>query len=129
MTSDRRRLISDYKETPRPMGVGVVRNTINGKVLVVCGRDLPSLLNRHRAQLRFDAHRNRALQEDWRAHGEAAFQFEVVDTLPPSDAPGHDPSDDLAVLERLWLEKLAPYGPAGYNRRPRATGSTGASVP
>ena len=115
-----RELIREYKDTPRTAGVGVVRNTANGKVLLVSGPDIPALLNRHYAQLRFGGHRNRALSDDWRVHGEAAFRFEVLDTLePPPDKPDYDPTDDLAALEALWLEKLAPFEPAGYNRPPK----------
>lgn len=116
MRKDRKELIREYKETPRTMGVGVVRNTSNGKVLVLSGRDIPALLNRHQAQLRFGAHRNRALQQDWDAFGAESFQFEVVDTLEPRDDPNYDPSADLDELEALWIEKLQPFEPAGYQR-------------
>lgn len=117
MTADRKALTRRYKETPRTMGVGVVRNTTNGRTLVVASADLPSLLNRHRAQLRLGAHPNRALQQDWNAAGAVAFEFTVLDTLTPKDTPGYDPTDDLTELEALWLEKLEPYEPAGYHRR------------
>ena len=55
MAIDRKALIRQYKETTPSMGVGVVRNKTTGLALVVAGRDLPSLLNRHRAQLRLNA--------------------------------------------------------------------------
>jgi hypothetical protein len=122
VSADRKALIRAYKETPRQMGVGAVRNTGGGKVLLVTGRDLPSLLNRHRAQLRLHAHANRALQRDWDALGSEAFVFEVVDTLaPPADKPDYDPTEDLKALEALWLEKLRPYEPEGYHK-PAAAG-------
>jgi hypothetical protein len=119
MTLDRKALIRQYKETPRPMGVGAVRNTVSGKVLLVAGRDLPSLLNRHQAQLRLNAHANRALQADWNSLGSDAFEFVVLDTLAPRDLADSDPTEDLGTLEALWLEKLAPYEPAGYHARSR----------
>jgi hypothetical protein len=90
-------------------------NTANGKVLVLSGHDIPALLNRHRAQLRLGLHRNVELQQDWTTAGEQAFAFEVIDTLVPQDTPSRDPAQDLAVLEQLWLEKLKPFAPAGYN--------------
>lgn len=121
MTKDRKTLIREYKETPRTMGVGMVRNTVSGKVLVVAGVDVPSLLNRHLAQLRVGGHRNEALQRDWAANGPESFTFEVVDTLaPPADKPDYDPTDDLRALEALWMEKVAPYEPAGYHRPPNS---------
>lgn len=111
----RKALIREYKNTPRTMGIGLVRNTANGKVLLLASRDISALLNRHQVQLRFGAHRNLELQRDWKAVGEQAFAFEVVDTLTPKDTPGYDPTADLRALEQLWLERLEPFEPAGYN--------------
>jgi hypothetical protein len=119
MSVDRKALIRQYKETPRTMGVGVVRNLTTGKSLVVAGMDLPSLLNRHRAQLRLNAHSVKVLQADWNRQGADTFAFEVLDTLAPVDRPDSDPASDLGALEELWLEKLSPFEPAGYHRPPR----------
>ncbi|HTT69307.1 MAG TPA: GIY-YIG nuclease family protein [Gemmatimonadales bacterium] len=118
MTVDRKALSRRYKDTPRPMGVGVVRNLTNGRVLLVSSRDLPSMLNRQRAQLSLDAHANRALQQDWNALGPASFAFEVLDTLEPADTPDYDPAEDLEALKALWMEKLSPFEPDGYHPRP-----------
>jgi hypothetical protein len=112
---DRKAISREYKSTPRPIGVGAIRNTGNGKLLLVAGRDINALLNRHRAQLRLGVHRNATLQQDWNAAGEGAFGFEVVDTLLPRETSDADPTDDLRALQELWLEKLAPFPPAGYN--------------
>jgi len=116
MTTDRKALIREYKQTPRSMGVGAVRNTANGRTLVLASRDLTALLNRHRAQLRLNAHANRALQADWDTLGPDVFEFVVLDTLAPKDTPDYDPTEDLRTLEELWLEKLTPFEPAGYHR-------------
>ncbi len=119
MKRGRKALIDEYRRTPRTMGVGVVRNHANGRELLVAGPDVTSLLNRQRAQLRLDAHRNARLQADWNAQGPDAFEFAVLDTLPPSDVPDYDPTEDLRALEEMWLEKLQPFEPAGYHPRPR----------
>ena len=116
---DRKALIREFKANRRPMGVFQVRNTLSGKVLLGSTADLPSMLNRQRAQLRMGAHPNRELQADWQAHGPSAFAFEVLDTLTPSDEAGYDPRKDLCTLEAMWLTKLAPFGEGGYNTAPR----------
>lgn len=118
--AERKALTRQYRETPRTMGIGVVRNTADARLLLLAGEDINALLNRHRAQLRLGAHRNAALQQDWDRLGEGGFVFEVIDTLTPKDDPGYDPADDLKVLEQLWLEKLSPFAPAGYTPRPKA---------
>lgn len=116
---NRRELSRAYRETRRPMGVYRVRNTVDGRSLVGRSVDLPSILNRERAQLRLGAHRNAELQRDWNALGPDAFAFEVLDTLSPPEQPDYDPTEDLRVLEALWLERLEPFGERGYTPRPR----------
>jgi hypothetical protein len=119
---DKKALAREYRESRRPMGVYQVRNTVSGKVLVGVSVDLPSILNRHRAELRMGGHRNRELQKDWAEFGPDAFEFEVLDTLAPPERPDYDPSADLKALEELWLEKLSPFDERGYNARPRGRG-------
>ncbi len=103
---DRKALIRQYKETPRPAGVFRVANSRTGKSLVSSSPDAPAMLNRIRAQLQMGSHPNRALQADWNADGSDAFSFEVLDLLPPKEGADGDAADDLRVLEDLWIEKL-----------------------
>jgi hypothetical protein len=121
---DRKALTRAYKESRRPMGVYRVRNLRTGRSLVGVSVDLPSILNRHRAQLRLNSHRNRALQNDWNELGADAFEFEVLDTLTPVDRPDYDPSDDLEALGELWIERLQPFDERGYNTPSKAVVST-----
>jgi len=116
---DRKTLIRDYKERQHPMGVYQLRNTVNGRSLVGSSVNLPAIFNRHRAQLRFGAHTNRALQQDWNELGEAAFEFHILDTLDAPDRSDYDPAEDLRVLEQLWLDKLSPFEGRGYNAPPK----------
>ena len=67
---------------------------------------------------------NAALQQDWNTYGADAFIFEVIDQLEAAQGVGgdHRPEDlagELAELERLWLDKLQPYGEKGYNSPPK----------
>ena len=101
---DKKALKREYKETARPMGVFQIRNTVNGKVWLGTSVDLPSILNRHRAQLRAGSHRNKALQQDWNAFGMEAFALEILDTLAPSDRPTYDPARDLVSAARCQTE-------------------------
>jgi hypothetical protein len=118
---DRKALIRQYKETRRPVGVFRIRNKAEDRSFVASSVDLPSAFNRHRSQLNGGVHANRELQADWNRLGPDAFEFESLDVLaPPRDKPDWDPSEDLRVLERLWLEKLAPFGPRGYNVEAKA---------
>ena len=112
---DRKALIREYKESRRPMGVFQVRNVQDGRVYLGTSVDLPSILNRMRAQLRMGGHPDPALQADWKALGPDAFTFDVLDTLDPPDEPGYDPAADLRTLEDLWRAKVEAAGEAVYN--------------
>lgn len=113
----RKSLIEEYKRTPRDMGVYRVQNTVNGKSFVASSKDVRARINRHKMDLKNNSERVRGLQEDWNACGAEAFKFEVVDLLKPPEDDTYDPTEDLEVLEKLWLEKLEPYGENGYNVR------------
>lgn len=117
--ADRKALIRTYKETPRPMGVFRIHNTVLDKSFVGSSRNLPAVLNRERFQLEHGSHPNRALQGDWNRLGADAFVIETLDTLSPAERSTSELADDLAVLEQIWMDKLTPYGDRGYNPPPR----------
>jgi hypothetical protein len=87
-----------YKLAPPAMGVYAVRNTATGVLLLDASRNVEAALNRHRAELRLGGHRNPALKQDWRRHGEAAFVFEVVAVLEVPADPAFDAERELAAL-------------------------------
>ena len=102
----RKDLVRQYHEAPKPRGVYRVHCGATGHGVVGASQDLPSALNRQRAQLSLGRHPDKALQEDWDRHGAEAFGFEVLDTLAPRDDPGYDPSGDLEELAQMWRERL-----------------------
>jgi hypothetical protein len=107
-----------YKEKPPPMGVFAVRCRANGKVLVGSSLNVQGALNRIQFELTTGMGRFPELLADWKRHGAGSFSFEVLDVLKPSEEPGVDPKEELKVLEALWLDRLKPYGDAGYNGPP-----------
>ena len=103
---ERKEIIRRYRETPRPAGVYRVTHRPSGRTLLGTSPDAPAMLNRIRAQLGMNSHPKKQLQRDWESDCEEAFEFEVIDLLPPPDDPGADISDDLQTLLELWQEKL-----------------------
>lgn len=111
----RKELIREYKERRKPAGVFMIKNTVNGKVLLGSSLNLEGPLNSHRFMLRSGKHLNEALQRDWDAFGAESFVFEILETVPESEDPAFNVDEELTLLEEIWLEKLEPFGERGYN--------------
>ena len=101
------------------MGVFLIKNKANGKVLIGSSVNLPAILNRHKAELKLGSHRNQVLLKEWREYGPEMFEFKELEILEPADNPAYNPAEDLRVLEELWMEKLSPFGDRGYNKIPK----------
>jgi hypothetical protein len=116
---NKKELKFQYKHTPRPMGVYQIKNNANGKVLVASSLNLDSRQNRFQFEVKNGSiSNNRQMKQEWAHDGAESFSFEVLEQLEPSDDMQHDYRDELADLEKKWLEKLQPYGERGYNRLP-----------
>jgi len=115
MKESNKQLKKDYQQTPRPMGILLIRNNRSDKVFLVSSLDLPGAINRHKFQLNAGGHPNKELQADWNQLGSDAFAFEIVDELSPGSDLEQDYRRDLTSLEDLWLDKLQPFGERGYN--------------
>lgn len=112
---NRKDLIREYKETPRPMGVFQIRNLKNDKVFVGSSLNLDGIFNRHRFALNAGSHQSKELQKDWNELGAENFAFEILEELEPREHL--DDKKELTFLEDLWLENLRPYDKRGYNER------------
>ena len=105
----------EYRERKKPAGVFLIKNTVNGRVLLGSSLNLEGPLNRHRFLLTIGQHRNADLQRDWNEHGPDNFVFEILETVEIKDDPNFSLNDELTILEQIWVEKLQPFGPQGYN--------------
>lgn len=115
MNADKKQLKKDYQQRPRAMGIFLIRNNLSDKVFVGSGLDLHGIINRHKFQLTNGSHPNKQLQSDWNELGSNNFAFEIVDELTVRDGVEVDYRAELNSLEKLWLEKLQPFGDQGYN--------------
>jgi hypothetical protein len=114
---DKKELKKQYKQALQPMGVYRITNLANGKIYVGSSRNMRGTFNSIRFQLKLGSHMNKELQKDYALFGEEKFSFEAVDHLEPKKEVGYDYTEDLKVLEEMWLEKLQPYDETGYNKR------------
>ena len=115
MKENKKQLKKTYQQSPRAMGVFLIRNNLTDRVFLDSGLDLHGTINRHKFQLKNGIHPNKALQADWNHFGSDGFPFEIVDELRPREGVEFDYRKELDFLEDLWLEKLQPFGDRGYN--------------
>ena len=115
MVKSRKELNREYLERPKPAGVFQVKNTANGRVLLGSSLNLDGALNGHKFMLKIGSHRNKALQEDWDRYGAENFVFEILEVVQVREDTNFNLSDELTLLEMIWLEKLQPFGEKGYN--------------
>ena len=116
---NRKELTNEYKKTIQPMGIYQIKNMINGKILIGSSKDLKGIINRNKFQLKNGLHMNKAMQKDFNEVGEGNFTFEILDHLKPRSDMKGDYTEELQVLEEMWLEKLHPYNEKGYNSKNR----------
>lgn len=116
---DRKELKKQYKQTLQPMGIYRIKNLTTGKIFIGSCKNLPGRINRIKFQLKTGNYVIKELQKDYLESGVENFSFEFIDLLEPKEDPAYDYTDDLAVLEKMWLDKLQPYDENGYNKRPK----------
>lgn len=113
----KKELKNKYKQTPRPMGIYQIKNTVNGKILIGRSLNLEGSKNSYLYQLDFKRHHYEDLQEDISLHGYEAFTFDVLETIDPDKYSQEEYPFALEIMEEKWLETLEPYGEKGYHRR------------
>jgi hypothetical protein len=94
---------SDRKDAAR--GVFAVRCAATGRVWVGSFQNLESVRNRMWFCLRLGDHRDRGLQEEWNAHGESAFEFQILEKFD-EDLCALDLNDLLKDRKRHWVARL-----------------------
>jgi group I intron endonuclease len=110
-------LKKNYKQTIQPMGIYQVKNLVNNKIFIGSSKNLPGRINRFKFGLKYGTESILELVEDYKKYGEENFSFEVLDELTPKDDLTYDYTEDLKVLEEMWVDKLQPFGERGYNKK------------
>ena len=102
---ERKAALSAYKERKVEAGIYAIRCGASGELWVGAAPDVSTIQNRLWFTLRQGSNRHGALQQAWRAHGEAAFAFEIVERLEDEEI---DYVRDRLLKDRLggWVERL-----------------------
>lgn len=112
----KKELKEQYKQLKFKMGVYQLRNTVNGKILIGSSMNMDAIWNRLKAQLKFNAATNPALQSEWQTLGEDAFRFEILAEIKEKEGETIDYGKEIKELEQMYIEEFQPFGDKGYNR-------------
>ncbi len=105
-TESRKEIIRRFKELKPDVGIYALRCTATGHVWVGATRNLEATRNRCWFSLRNGLDLDRSLQDEWTAHGEPAFQYEILDRLEKDLHPLE--VDDLLKKKVIdWAAKLS----------------------
>lgn len=96
-----------YKERKITGGIYAIKNTMNGKRLVLPASDLQGSKNRFSFAQQTNSCMNLKLKDDWDKYGGSVFAFEVLELLEKKESQTvQEFADDVKTLEALWYEKL-----------------------
>jgi hypothetical protein len=97
----RKEAARQFKERKAHAGVYALRNRTSGRLWVDSSPNLDAAQNSQFFQLRQGLHRNKELQAEWNAEGEASYEFVVLESLP-EDTPALKLRDVLKERKQFW---------------------------
>jgi len=93
------------------MGVLIIRSKLSNKCYIEATRDFKARFNSIRLKLETNLHPCRELQKAWNEQGAENFSFEILENLEyDKDETKTDYTEDLALLQMIWEDKLAAQG-------------------
>lgn len=107
MSRERKReLTAAYKERKARPGVFAVRCLASGQVWVGSSRELTNRQNGFWFSLRLGTSLNKAMQQAWRDHGEAAFAYEEMHVIEGEGLSAWSLDQALRDAAADWRERL-----------------------
>jgi len=102
----RKDIQANYKAQKESGGVYAIRNTVNGKVLLLSTTNLQGSKNRFNFSQKTGSCENPKLTADYRLMGNSTFIFEILERLEMGDEQSYESYvKDLKILYSLWLEQ------------------------
>ena len=103
--AERKEAVRRFKEIKTLRGTFAVKCTATGRIWVGSSRNLDATKNRAWFDLRIGSHQDKSLQAEWNAHGEAAFEYRILETLKDDPHP-LALADLLREKKKLWIAQL-----------------------
>lgn len=107
-----------YKQTRPDMGIFMIRAKGSNKCYIQATQDLKGVINGAKARLGGGLHPNKELQREWNELGEESFTIDILERLEyDKDESKTDYTEELALLQMIWEEKLAKENMEFYKKR------------
>ena len=104
---NRKELRDAYKERKDIGGICAIKNTVNGKLLILPVNNLHAYKNRFGFAQSTGSCVDDKLLQDWDKFGASSFDLEILEELEKmEDQTPKDFRDDLKTLKEIWLEKF-----------------------
>jgi hypothetical protein len=104
-TNSRKEAIRQYKARKPQRGAFAVKCKTSGAIWVGTSVTLDTIQNRIWFGLRLGTFHDQSLQAEWNAHGEGAFEYEILARLE-EDVNPFAINDLLKEQQLLWAERL-----------------------
>lgn len=106
---DKKEKRGEYRQREVAGGVYAIKNTQNGKTLIMASQNLQGSRNRFDFSRKTGGCINPRMQEDWKKYGPEAFVFQELETLVKKEnQTPKEFSGDIKVLEELWIDRFEP---------------------
>jgi hypothetical protein len=105
---DKKEAIRKFKEQKAPRGVYAVRCSATGHVWVGTSRNLAATRNGCWFALRIGKHTDKSLQQEWTAHGEPAFDYQILEKLA-EDLHPLAAADLLKEKGKHWVAQMLAH--------------------
>lgn len=104
----KKELKEQYRQMKPQMGVFIIRSHHDSKCFIEGTQNLKGRINSTKFKLAAGAHPYRELQKEWKDFGEENFTIEILENLEyDKDESKTDYTEDLALLQMIWEEKLS----------------------
>ncbi len=114
----KKELKMQYKMAKPEMGIFIIRCMVNNKCYIQATQDLRGVINGAKARLGGGMHPYKELQNEWSAFGPEKFEIEILEKLSyDEDESKTDYTEDLALLQLIWEEKLIKENRELYKKR------------
>jgi hypothetical protein len=112
----KKEIVSQYKQTPLPMGVYQIRCLAESRCYLGAAKNLNGKMNGDVFKLSAGNHVSKELQKAWKLYGKDQFVVSILEELKYSpDEPQADYTEDLEILKSIWADKLAAENIALYH--------------